>query len=95
MPSACLRTSTVISFVALPSVVVTVITASPAPIAVTTPFSSTAAMLSSEELKTTLVSLGSAGIKVTSTFPLSPTQRYSLSKESSILSTTLITSTAI
>ena len=69
------------------------IVASPALRAVTTPFSSTVAIVSSDEVNTTLSSVGSAGISTTETVPVSPFQRYSLSKESSISSTTRITVT--
>ena len=61
--------------------------------AVTTPFSSTVAIVSSFEVNTTLLSVVSSGRTVAVTVPFSPTQRYSLSKESSTFSAIRITVT--
>ena len=65
----------------------------PALRAVTTPFASTVAIVSSSEVKVTLSSVGSAGISVTEILPVSPFHRYSLSKLRVISSTTRITVT--
>ena len=65
----------------------------PALRAVTTPFSSTVAIASSSEVKVTLSSVGSAGMRFTEILPVSPFHRYSLSKLRVISSTTRITVT--
>ena len=65
----------------------------PALRAVTTPFSSTVAIVSSAEVKVTLSSVGSAGVNSTEILPVSPFHRYSLSKLRAIFSTTRITVT--